>query len=277
MSTDALGKDPAITTSDLTHRIYRKYDTSEDAITNKYIVATQVRPYGAHGDSTADAVVVGNWPSVGYEVQGFEVKISRADALNDLKSPGKCKPTKQYCHRWWLVVASQSMVKDGELPEDWGLMVAHGNGLKVIKKAPLLEPIPLSVQFMSGVMRANKREHVPMDLHQQYIQDNNRAIAAQHKAEFADLLHFVKFIHEAFGIQLKQNKRWDYKSQKDIKEWVAGVRGDYRDYTPADLKVLIEAALTKDLHQVDQELKRAYINASNALEKLDRYKAVRGY
>lgn len=277
MSGDVLGKEPAITTADLTHRIYRKYDTSEDAITNKYIVATQVRPYGAHGDSTADAVVVGNWPSVGYEIQGFEVKISRADALNDLKNPSKCNPTKQYCHRWWLVVASASHVKDGELPDEWGLMVAHGNGLKVIKKAPLLEPVPITVQFMSGVMRANKREHLPMDLHNQYIQDNNRKIAAELKQEYADLKHFVKAIHDGFGIKLEQNKRWDYTQQKDIKEWVASVRGEYNHYSPEELKVLIEAALTKDLHQIDQDLKRAYVNASDALEKLDRYKTVRGY
>lgn len=274
MSTDVLSKNQSITTSDLTHRIYRKYDTSEDAVTNKYIVATQVRPMGSHGDSTADAVVIGNWPSVGYEIQGFEVKVSRADALNDLKNPKKCMLTKQYCHRWWLVVASESMVKDGELPDDWGLMVAHGIGLKVVKEAPPLEPVPLTVQFMSGLMRVNKRELITMDLHQQYLQDNNRTIAAQHKKEYADLLHFVKAIHDGFGIELKQNKRWDYQTRKDIKEWVAKVDNNYKEYTPEQLRDLIRAAITGDLHDVAKDLKYAHMKASEALETLDKYKSV---
>lgn len=267
-----------LTTSELTHRLYSKFDTSEDAITNPYIVATQVRPNPRDGDSTADAVIIGNWPSKGHEIQGFEIKVSRADWLNEVKSPNKCEPTKKYCDRWWLLISSETFVKDGELPGDWGMMVAHSKGLKIVKDAPKLGPVPPTPQFITGLMRANKRTHISEDLHNQYIQDNNRRIEAKLKAEYAELKQFVKFIHDAFGIKLKQDKRWvrndKYPNGADIKEWTAQVRSKYNNYTAQELKELIEAAVSGDLEQIKKELKQAYDEIQQASEILEKYKAV---
>lgn len=269
------GKPPASvwTTSQLTHKLFSKFGTSEDAITNPYIVATQVRPSPTSGDSTADAVIIGNWPSKGHEIQGFEIKISRADWLNEVKSPNKCEPTKRYCDRWWLLIASETFVKDGELPDDWGLMVPHGNGLKVVKDAPRLTPSPLSVQFVTGLMRANKRSHISEDLHNQYLQDQRREIESKLKKEYAELKEFVKVIKEAFGIELRQeNERWNSVAQKYDKYWCAKVRGRYTTYDADELKKLIEASLSGDLKNIEGELGYAYKAAQDALEILERYK-----
>ncbi len=261
-------------TSELTHLLLKKFGTSEEAITSKYIVATQVRPNATHGDSTADAVIIGNWPSVGYEVQGFEIKVSRADWLNEVKEPLKSQPTKQFCDRWWLLIASETFVKEGELPEDWGIMAPKGSGLKVIKEAPKLEPKPMTARFVTGLMRANKRNHISEDLHAQYIQDNNRKIETALKKEFAGLREFAKFIHEAFGIEMKKEEKWDRITGGYEKIWTAKVRSGWRSYTSEELKAMIEIVLSGDFDEVNYKLRQALVDAQKAVETLSKYEYI---
>jgi hypothetical protein len=276
MSADAYSDKTSITTSDLTHRLFRKFGTNEDATTQKYIVATQVRPNATHGDSTADAVIIGNWPSVGYEIQGFEIKISRADWLNEVKNPEKCDPTKRYCDRWWLLISSEKYVKEGELPEDWGLMVAHGTGIKIVKQAPKLTPEPIKPQFITGLMRANKRESISLDLHAQYLNDQKRALETVLRKEYKGLLEFAKVIHEAFGIELKQEKQWVRDDLRPgggyEKYWLAKIRSEWSQYTPEQLKAIIEAAVSGDMDKSQIELRKAYETAKEAMDLLDKYK-----
>lgn len=261
-----------VSTSDLTHRLFRKYDTSDDAISNKYIVATQVRTNGSYTDRTADAVIVGNWPSSGNQIEGFEIKISRSDWLNELKDPSKHVPLKKFCHRFWLLIASESMVKEGELPDDWGLMVAHGSGIRIVKKAPELTPVPPSVEFVTGLMRANKRDHIPEDLHKQYLNDAKLDIERTLKSEYSELKKYVKMIDEAFGIQLEREKSYDYRTGKNKYNWNARVRGDYRHYSPDELKTLIESVLSGDMKKAQQELASAMKDVEKVSEILSKYK-----
>jgi hypothetical protein len=79
----------------------------------------------------------------GLAFTGHEVKVSRADWLSELKDPEKSAEFIKHCDYWYLVVSDASFVKDGELPERWGLMVLNDAGtLRVKKKAKRLTPIP---------------------------------------------------------------------------------------------------------------------------------------
>lgn len=55
---------------------------------------------------------------------------------------------------WWLVVSDPSIVKAGELPDDWGLMVKAGSVLRVKVPAPKLDSIPTPKPFMACLLRA---------------------------------------------------------------------------------------------------------------------------
>lgn len=72
--------------------------------------------------SRCDAVYAGFTSSSGRILIGHELKISRADWLNELNKPGKADAWADECHEWWLVVNDPAVVHDGELPADWGLM-----------------------------------------------------------------------------------------------------------------------------------------------------------
>lgn len=77
----------------------------------------------AMGNGGCDAIYVGFTTTSGRILVGHELKISRADWLNELNKPGKADAWADECHAWYLVVADPAIVHEGELPAGWGLMV----------------------------------------------------------------------------------------------------------------------------------------------------------
>lgn len=51
--------------------------------------------------------------------------------------------------RWWLVVPDRRIVRD-DLPDGWGLIVAH----RVVAPAPALNPLPMPKTMMAALLRA---------------------------------------------------------------------------------------------------------------------------
>ena len=108
---------------------------------------------GAGQQRWADAVIMGLWPSRGVDLHGVEIKVSRSDWMQEKKNPEKADRIARYCDRWWLAVANDDIVRDGELPENWGLMVARGTKIIIAKDAPKLTPQPMDRTFLAALMR----------------------------------------------------------------------------------------------------------------------------
>lgn len=122
---------------------------------NEYAVFFEVRDAtGFAARRSADAVVFSLWPSRGLEVSGFEIKVSRADWIKEMRDPAKAESIARYCDRWWLVVSDEKIVAAGELPPTWGLMVARANGFHVVTPAPKLDAAPLDRSFVAAVCRS---------------------------------------------------------------------------------------------------------------------------
>lgn len=103
------------------------------------------------------------WPSRGLELHGFEIKVSRSDWLRELKDPAKAESIVTYCDRWWIAVGDAEIVKDGELPPTWGLLVPRGKGLIQKKEAPKLNAQPVDRCFLAGLLRRAMEQLVPED------------------------------------------------------------------------------------------------------------------
>src|SRR3990167_2764101 len=117
-----------MTTAEVMFALSKKYDHES------YAFLPEVRNSTGFSGAvrTADAIVMGLWPSRGIELEGFEIKTSRQDWMNEIKQPDKSDAIAKYCDRWWLVIGDEKIVKDGELPATWGLMVpGKNNTLKV--------------------------------------------------------------------------------------------------------------------------------------------------
>ncbi len=115
---------------------------------------------GYSRETRADAISMGLWPSAkdGMEITGYELKVSRADWLRELKDPYKATPIKQFCDRWYLVVSDLKIVTYAhELPEGWGLMYAENGAIRVMIEAPKLNALPPDKAFIAALMRRATR------------------------------------------------------------------------------------------------------------------------
>lgn len=103
----------------------------------------------------ADAISLELWRSRGHLIQGYEIKASRADWLNELRDPEKAVPACSVCDRFWLVTPPD-IVREGEVPEHWGHLVAEPTGylrpFRVAKKAPELSAL-LDRSFFLTLMK----------------------------------------------------------------------------------------------------------------------------
>lgn len=90
----------------------------------------------------ADAVAFDTRKGAGMAVHGFELKISRADWLNEVKDPAKALPARSLCDYWWVVAGGPGIIERGELPPGVGLLVAEeaGFNVSVHAKRPRLGP-----------------------------------------------------------------------------------------------------------------------------------------
>lgn len=127
----------------------------------RYAIAEHVKSSaGFDARRQADMIVMDLWPGdyAGSRLSliGHEVKCSRADWLSELKDPTKAEAFKRYMHHWYLVVSDASIVKPGELPEDWGLIIRLDNGtLRASKAAPKLAPEPMPYTMLAPLLRAS--------------------------------------------------------------------------------------------------------------------------
>lgn len=109
---------------------------------------------GGNARRFADAVTIGLWPSKGYCVEGYEIKISKSDLEHELQDITKWEAVGQFCDKWWLVVSDKSFVDLQRLPPAWGVMYPTKSGtLRVLKPATKLEAKPFTKGFFASVLR----------------------------------------------------------------------------------------------------------------------------
>lgn len=101
-----------------------------------------------------DAIAMSLWPSRGLDLIGFEVKASRSDWLSELKKPHKADEFVRFCDRWYVVIGDKDIVKPGELPSTWGLIVPRGRKLTIEVEAPQLQPQAIDRLFLASLFRA---------------------------------------------------------------------------------------------------------------------------
>lgn len=190
--------DRKATEADVIDALERRYSATAGN-GRRYATAYGVRSRaGFDARRTADFIAMDLWPSGGLRLHGHEVKVSRSDWLRELKAPEKAAEFIPYMNCWWLTVSDSRIVRPGELPDDWGLMVMRGAELVISKPAPKRDAKPLTVSRLAALLRAvaqtaeyrGRRENEAPDLRKQlYVMrqrfDRAKAEASEWKAAFA--------------------------------------------------------------------------------------------
>lgn len=141
----------------------RRGSTSDRWIRAEHVASNM----GNDSKRIADFIAVDKYPSSGLALHGHEVKVTRSDWLSELRTPAKAESFVRYMDYWWLLVPNPTIVKPGELPAGWGLLVKSGNKLRAQISAPKLSPAPLpielSLSLTSAAVRTANREPLRRD------------------------------------------------------------------------------------------------------------------
>lgn len=113
---------------------------------------------GARHTRSADAVIMGLWPSRHNLLEGVEIKVHRSDWLRELKAPEKAEAIARFCDRWWIH-ATPGVVLPEELPPNWGLRVYDGRIWKTAVEAPPLAPVPPTRPFLAALLRRSDQQN----------------------------------------------------------------------------------------------------------------------
>lgn len=112
------------TTQELTEALRRHYEaTIKGNAGSGGTFVTEVGVNGAWGASRrCDALHIGFTTGSGRILRGHEIKVSRADWLNEVNKPDKADFWADSCHEWWIVTPEPDIIHPGELPRGWGHM-----------------------------------------------------------------------------------------------------------------------------------------------------------
>ena len=149
-----VGEQSKLTETDMLDALYARY-CYVGGNGQRYAVAAHVRSAaGFDARRTADFIAMDLWPSARLTLHGHEVKVSRSDWLRELKDPTKAAEFIPYMNCWWVVISDARIVREGELPDDWGLMAMRGSLLTVVKKAPRRDALPMKATRLAALLRA---------------------------------------------------------------------------------------------------------------------------
>lgn len=248
-------------------------DEVKDKIAIKYkepawITLTEVRDGTGFmtAGKTADAIAFGVWPSRGLSIIGFEVKVSRSDWLSELKNPAKAESMAQHCNAWYIV-APEGVVKEEEVPPNWGYYLVTKRGLKTIKEATYNDNKdgPVNRLFIMSVIRNVSRNYVSTtklnELIKSGIKDHQESWNYEHKREKDDhnaLKKKVKEFEDASGVNLGQ---WGPSPKKmgEVVKYLSGYEFE-ADFTNAvekatRLKDALEGITTVELFKWIKKVK----------------------
>lgn len=140
---------------DVHELLRRRYAATSPGNGPRYVLAPEVRNRaGFSANRAADLLVMDTWESGPVRLIGHEVKVSRSDWLRELKDPSKAEAFIPHVSEWWLVVGDPKIVKDGELPEGWGLLAPAGDSLRAIVKAKRKPQTEIPTTMLAALMRS---------------------------------------------------------------------------------------------------------------------------
>lgn len=188
---------------------------------------------------TADALVLSLWPSRGLDLMGFEIKVSRGDWLKEKKNPEKAEEIIQYCDRWWIVTSDATIIRDGELPENWGWRYWNGDRWKIVKEAPKLKAKAISRDFLCAMLRQATTSMIPEDAIHERIKAAAEAARGAKDYQFQELKDRVEEFEKASGVNLSGGYRWH---AGQVGEAVRAVLAGRNNHVGTYMKAMRQAA-----------------------------------
>lgn len=236
-----------VTANDVNRAIKAKYSGPEWRVWFEVSQST-----GSFSGRRADAIALNIWPSKGFQLNVFEVKVSRADFKAEVADLTKWQAIGKYADFFWLACPA-GLVKPEEVPEAWGLMELTKGGLRIKRQAPArADPQPLDRGFAASLLRSGE------DLTQAEI---DRRVSEGVEAGRAQIEKSATLKAETEMTRLKMrveaNERWQAQFEANY-----GTRPNIHAH-PADMAARITLAT-----QIERKLFDGLARQSRALADL---------
>ena len=205
-----------MSTQNLNTAFAARYPSGEYAVLYEVSDAT-----GGRSTRRADAVVMSCWPSRGLWLAGFEFKASRSDWVREKTNPEKSEAVQQFCDYWWVVADDDKIVRDGELPKAWGLLVLRDGKLETVTDAPKLEAKPCTRAFVASMLRTAQKGYVPKSAVHEMVEEQAAERArnlAGPDARVVDEFHKIKKAHDDLQARVSA---FEIASGLNIQQWSA--------------------------------------------------------
>lgn len=255
----------ALSESDLIERLRVRY-TEKSGNGEGWAFIPGVRSAAAFdARRTIDAYAMGLWPSRGLPLIAFEIKSSRSDWQRELKNPAKAEEFCELADYFYLVVGDKDIVKPGELPETWGLLVPHGQGLRAQVEAPRLRP--------AGNGRIKE---LPPNFNRSYLAALLRAACYVGKAKPQEIVEAEARGHESaraqgasFLAEVEDLLERERETRREF-ERAAGVNlsGGWPAHKPAEVGAAVKLVLDGE-HNVQNAEGRLRVLRENAQRLVD--------
>jgi hypothetical protein len=133
---------------------------------HQYVWATEVTIPSHETHRRMDAAAV-NTAVHPFYVDGFEVKVSRGDWLNDRRGD-KSTPARRAADRFWFVFGSPTIYEAGEVPEDCGIIhIEEGKAFEVRAAASPRESVTTYCRALLSTILTRTLRETPADFVQQ--------------------------------------------------------------------------------------------------------------
>jgi hypothetical protein len=210
-----------------------------------------------------DAISMNLYPSRGYTLYGFEVKIDRQDLKREIATPDKADAVGKFLDAFYVVYPENLNILDLEIPYGWGLMSCDENyRLKKVKESEKITPVDVTRTFLAALFRA-------MGVEDQYRVDK---LADEKVKNLTKSLEdsFASRVRHARDIQRSENEeriRWADSVIKGVLD--AGFEWENLRWSDPTFVRAIKAALAYDSISI-QKVERVcqmLVNLSDAIRK----------
>lgn len=241
-----------MTSKDIKQLLYNKYSAPAFAF------LTEVADSTGRAARYADGIAISLYASTGFEVQGFEIKISHNDFMNEIKNPAKSDEIMKFCDRWWIV-APKGIIKKEELPATWGLIEVRGEGkLFTIKQAPLLQSVDMDRPFLAGLLRRATEGIVPSFIY-------HNAWKMGYKAGQESEKNNWKYEHDNIRDKMRRVREFEEASGMCVTStWKGG----------KELGEIVKFVASYDYERIENGVERAIDNVKETLNRLETLKSL---
>jgi len=217
----------------------------------EYEIMAEVSDHITMRNRSADYIVTGMFPSRGLTITGIEVKSHRSDWLLEKKNPKKAENIFRFCDYFYLLTTSDGIATLEEIPQPWGWLSVKGDRIFTMKKAPQLQPEPLSRPFIFSMLRrANDKKNY---VHKESIEDAIKQRAEEVRGisqtridrlqeEKRDLQKRILDFESCSGIKVGANLTWDMSSPEKVGKAVRFILDGGIEQSREDLQRLADSA-----------------------------------